>query len=668
MTATNRSIISLLLCALLPAACPNSLRAAATIVVGDGGSISAAIAAASSGDTIEIQSNQFFNETLVWQNKFLTVRAGSGFTPAVNAVGDVRGSIPGAGGEFTGLQINNLHIGSTGTQFTNVTFRQNTFHNQATIGATGNYSTTALLENNHFEAGFLASDTGDATYNITMRNNSAVGYMSFVAGGMPHTILAEQNTVLGQLTVASGQADTVDATLRRNEVHGPMILVVDSFSRNTFSVTNNLITAPPGGSSDPGLDIRSLDTGYQSVTNATLTNNSVIGFDRGLAITNLDRNSIFGRPVFNAQFQNLLLDNTHDISGVLSGEIFNSLISDGTFAGTNGNFGGMPVLTPDYYLQYGSIGIDAGSNGAAIALITDARGNPRIQDGNGDGIARVDVGALETAAVPEPSGFLLQTIAFLLMSRRKTPAVQRAFPSAIALLCAVVAVFVLSPRALPAVLPLGDEQQAWSDLLLPSATGVFDTGTLTIFTNTVPGDLEIGSQFGPSNPGSLYGPSGTLGGTFNASFSISRLHVTPAGAVPDQDSIVGTSYQGGSAGSLGTDYGMGTGRTMFRGIASEVLLDAVGDNTLDILFTITGGDLQELPNTQAPTLGKFAPGNVGLIRIAAPNLPSNWTSNFNFTATSVHIFGLPEPTSLSLLAVALLTMLPRIRRGCSWRQ
>ena len=247
------------------------------------------------------------------------------------------------------------------------------------------------------------------------------------------------------------------------------------------------------------------------------------------------------------------------------------------------------------------------------------------------------------------------------MTTTRSRAIQHRVPPT-TIFVGLICVLLVPPPAYSAALPLGDEQNAWSDLLLPSATGVFDTGTLTIFTNTVPGDLEIGSQFGPSNPGSHYGPTGTLGGTFNASFSISRLHVTPAGIVPDQDSIVGTSYQGGAAGSLGSDYNMGTGRTMFRGTASEVLLDAAGDNTLDILFTITGGDLQELPNTQAPLLGKFAPGNLALIRITAPNLPSNWSSNFQFTASSLHIFGIPEPATYLLACLAgLFILLARSR-------
>jgi hypothetical protein len=117
-------------------------------------------------------------------------------------------------------------------------------------------------------------------------------------------------------------------------------------------------------------------------------------------------------------------------------------------------------------------------------------------------------------------------------------------------------------------------------------------------------------------------------------------------------------YQGGSAGSLGTDYGINAGRSLLRGTALEVLLDAAGDNTLDIRFAITSGDLQLLPNQQAPQLGKFAPGNVGLVRITAPELPSNWTSNFNFTATSIHVYGLPEPGTCLLACLAGLFLSP----------
>lgn len=178
---------------------------------------------------------------------------------------------------------------------------------------------------------------------------------------------------------------------------------------------------------------------------------------------------------------------------------------------------------------------------------------------------------------------------------------------------------------------------------------------LTIGTAAVPADIEFGSQFGPSNPGWHYGITGTLGGTFSVELLITRLQVDANGAVVNgNNSIVTLSYKGGSPGSLGSDYGININRTLLSGRVQEVLLDAAGDNTLDILFTILGGDLQEVPNPD-PSIGIFAPNKLGLFRITAPNLPSNWTSPFSFTNVPLHAFGLvPEPTSTALVSFGFL--------------
>ena len=237
------------------------------------------------------------------------------------------------------------------------------------------------------------------------------------------------------------------------------------------------------------------------------------------------------------------------------------------------------------------------------------------------------------------------------MPATRTSPIQHPFPRAIGVACTLLTLLVLAPSAESAVLPLGDERDAWSDLSFPLASGgTFDSGFLTIGTAAVPADIEFGSQFGPGHPGWHYGTTGTLGGTFSVSLSIVRLQIAATGAVVGgNNSIVTLSYQGGAPGSLGSDYGIGINRTLLRGTVQEVLLDAAGDNTLDILFTILGGDLQEVPNPD-PNIGIFAPNKLGLFRITAPNLPSNWTSTFSFTNASLHAFGLvPEPTSAALV-------------------
>ena len=56
--------------------------------------------------------------------------------------------------------------------------------------------------------------------------------------------------------------------------------------------------------------------------------------------------------------------------------------------------------------------------------------------------------------------------------------IQRAFRPAIVFVCVLITVLLAPQRAESAVLPLGNEQDAWSDMLLPSANGDFNTGTL----------------------------------------------------------------------------------------------------------------------------------------------------------------------------------------------
>ena len=81
---------------------------------------------------------------------------------------------------------------------------------------------------------------------------------------------------------------------------------------------------------------------------------------------------------------------------VRAGEIASSLISDGTFDGLNGNFAATPLVDASLALLPGSPGIDAGNDRAAGLGPLDVFGRPRIQDGDGNGQARVDVGAAET--------------------------------------------------------------------------------------------------------------------------------------------------------------------------------------------------------------------------------------------------------------------------------
>ena len=85
--------------------------------------------------------------------------------------------------------------------------------------------------------------------------------------------------------------------------------------------------------------------------------------------------------------------------------------------GMNGNISADPLFVNpsagDYHLRPGSPSIDTGDNSAPNLPQTDLDGKPRIQDGNKDGVAIVDMGAYEftafdTCIQDDSSGSILQ--------------------------------------------------------------------------------------------------------------------------------------------------------------------------------------------------------------------------------------------------------------------
>src|SRR5262245_52475407 len=84
--------------------------------------------------------------------------------------------------------------------------------------------------------------------------------------------------------------------------------------------------------------------------------------------------------------------------------------------------------------------------------------------------------------------------------------VYRCCRPAVALL-ALLAILQLSGAARGSILPLGaPEAQAWSDMAFASGvTGGFNAGTKILSITAAPSNsLEIGSEFGPDNPGRHY--------------------------------------------------------------------------------------------------------------------------------------------------------------------
>lgn len=215
------------------------------------------------------------------------------------------------------------------------------------------------------------------------------------------------------------------------------------------------------------------------------------------------------------------------------------------------------------------------------------------------------------------------------------------------IIAALLALGLCVAPATAAILPLPVEQDNWSDMAFPSGvTGSYNSGTNILTLGGTPSnDLEIGGEFGPSNAGRHYGTGGTLGGPFSATLSLSGVVVQDDGSVTAGGSVT-VVLNGSAPGSIGTDYGIPVASPLLLGNVLEVLLDATGDNTLDILVNITGGALQN--DNPDPNVGVFAPNGRGILRIAGVTLPSTWTGDFNLNGATIDYLGVPEPTALAL--------------------
>lgn len=333
--------------------------ARAQFIVLDGDNLQAAINAAPSGSIVEIQSNGTFSGSVSWGNKDLVLRAGTGFTPRIKGVVTVAANTTSATCSLEGLRIAALNA----------------------VANSASNTTLALHVSKCDVDGLVILSAGKGSTNqVDFFRSTARG--SFAASGTEISglrIRAVESGFSRNFVVQTFHSAGADVELRRTRINRTLSAFSSSARALELDVESSLIAGPGTFMSSPGVDIG--PNVFARFVNATITGYGV-GL-RGDAQTTGENLLVYG-------------NNGADLGpGITSGQIANSLIQDGTFAGINGNFGGTPVVGPDYRLLPGSIGIDAG-NDAALALgVRDFYGDARIQDGDGDGVAHVDVGAVE---------------------------------------------------------------------------------------------------------------------------------------------------------------------------------------------------------------------------------------------------------------------------------
>ncbi len=237
--------------------------------------------------------------------------------------------------------------------------------------------------------------SGNTISGNTADSGSAIGMF---AAGTPVII---GNTMTGNSAVAGdcrfdggavwmvnqSDADIVQNVIAENEAicSGGVVFLVPSGARGPALINNTI--ALNGGTASSGIFAEGFDDQTRVVNNLVLARPGTTALSCG---------SIY------ATAPPVLRNNLFFSSG--------GIAADGFCApeiGIHGNLSADPALvaagTGDYHLTATSPAIDAGLNSETLVPAADFSGAPRVQDGNSDGTASVDMGAFEApGTVPLP--------------------------------------------------------------------------------------------------------------------------------------------------------------------------------------------------------------------------------------------------------------------------
>jgi parallel beta-helix repeat protein len=411
-------VASLLFCA--------SAQAQQTInVPADQATIQAAINAANNGDTVLVAPGTYV-ENINFNGKAITVKSSAG--PAATIIdGNTNGSVVTFNtNETTSSVLSGFTIRNGLSSFSSpgLGFGGGIYISGASPTITGNVITgnqaaqgtgiavqgaSPIIQNNKISentnipccvpgglggGGILLLDTvSPQILNNLITNNTLDG----AEGGGLTLYSAGTPTIQGNLISGNSVSGLEPAA-----VGGGMWIV--NFS-NPLIVQNIIV----GNSADQGAGIVSSPSTYNGGSGTLLVNNTIANnnarqlFGSALQVggtTVLFNNLIIGMPNQSAvdcgagspapafQFNDVFAPPASP---------YGRNCTDQT--GQNGNISSDPlfmnVASSDFHLKQGSPAIDAGNNSAPNLPQTDYDGNPRIVDGNNDGVATVDLGAFE---------------------------------------------------------------------------------------------------------------------------------------------------------------------------------------------------------------------------------------------------------------------------------
>ncbi len=372
-----------------------AVPAGAQITVLPGDDLQAILSAAPDGETLILQSDGTFEGTFHWSAKSLTLRAAPGFTPTLR--GDDDRSAVDLGpmstptlAKFVGIRfLPGDQVSLSGTPYA-ITLGGNGINTRleceledcvvgGTLISTGTGSATTMLHVNGSQilGTLYLNGTGDYTSDVTVESGTSLGELLVSGTGDCQALLVMRDSSVDGTTFIGGSTD-LSGSLRFRRV--AFSETFTCFLQDTFDIElESCVLRGAGPGAGTAVDL-------VGVTGLRMLNCTVFGWDTGIAAGS------------GPMFENIcVFGNGTDLAGVAADQLHWSLVEDGTHAGLNGNFAATPTTNALGALLPGSPGIDAGNNSAAGLGPLDYYGGVRIQDSNGDGTARVNVGAFESA-------------------------------------------------------------------------------------------------------------------------------------------------------------------------------------------------------------------------------------------------------------------------------
>src|SRR6266851_2976315 len=420
---TSLSVIGLLVLFVLP----RSLRGQQTIhVPADQATIQAAINAASNGGTVLVAPGTYF-ENINFKGKAITVTSSGG--PSVTIIdGSANGSVVTFNsGETTSSVLSGFTIRNGQSNFSTPGFGSGGgifIHSSSpTIGGnviTGNHAVdgigifidggTPVIQGNTITGNTQCCGSGSGGGGIEITAGTAIPSVPQIVGN-----LITNNSLLsggdgGGIYLNGGNG----AIIRSNFIQGNVVFNggggVSLINGGSVSLIQNVIvnnsTIGGNGGSGGGLFLEGPSSSNFTIVGNTIVGNTAFDNTSGVYI------SVFSPPfpftnniVVAAASQTAIT--CSPINGALSPNFsYNDVYSTGLTQAGNcdftthpGNISSDPLFMSaangDFHLMLGSAAIDAGDNSAPSLPTTDFDGNPRIVDGNNDGVATIDLGAYE---------------------------------------------------------------------------------------------------------------------------------------------------------------------------------------------------------------------------------------------------------------------------------